>query len=244
MNESTLPRREFLEALAGALAAPAIDWQALPIGPSPTRSALDYDAVVIGSGLGGLSCAAAFARQGFKPLVVEQHDKVGGFATAFSRPGGFTFEVSLHSTTVGERDGVFKLISGFPEIADVEFKLHPHLVHRESGGLQRQPVRHTRQDDRRSGARCGLSGSVPSVQCESLQLPGVSRPEGRPRQEGGHCRLRGLLRALVRPRLELCACPRGQCGERRGLPDPLRQHLRRVFARREEHHQHHDPAGI
>ena len=127
MNESALPRREFLEMLAGAFAAPAIDWQALPTGPSSARGALDYDAVVIGSGLGGLSCAAAFARQGFRPLVIEQHDKVGGFATAFSRPGGFIFDVSLHSTTVGQRDGAFNLIWGFPEITDVEFKPHPHL---------------------------------------------------------------------------------------------------------------------
>jgi all-trans-retinol 13,14-reductase len=127
MNESSLPRREFLERLAGAFAAPAMDWQALPTGPSPARSGLDYDAIVIGSGLGGLSCAAAFARQGFKPLVIEQHDKVGGYATAFTRPGGFTFDVSLHSTTVGQRDGLFNLSGGFPEIEDVEFVLHPHL---------------------------------------------------------------------------------------------------------------------
>jgi len=127
MNESTLPRREFLEMLAATFAAPAIDWQALPTGSAPTRRAYDYDAVVIGSGLGGLSCAAAFARQGFKPLVIEQHDKVGGYATAFSRPGGFTFDVSLHSTTVGQRDGAFNLIGGFPEITDVGFKPHPHL---------------------------------------------------------------------------------------------------------------------
>ncbi len=145
MDEFTLPRREFLEMLAGAFAAPAMDWQALPTGPSPTRSALDYDAVVIGSGLGGLSCAAAFARQGFKPLVIEQHDKVGGFATAFSRPGGFTFDVSLHSTTVGQRDGVFNLISGFPEITDVEFKPHPQLFRAIYPGhdirvLQRDPA--------------------------------------------------------------------------------------------------------
>ena len=32
MNETLLPRREFLEMLAGAFAAPAIDWQALPSG--------------------------------------------------------------------------------------------------------------------------------------------------------------------------------------------------------------------
>jgi phytoene dehydrogenase-like protein len=121
-----LPRREFLERLAGAFAAPAIDWQALPTGPSTARGP-DYDAIVIGSGLGGLACAAAFARQGFKPLVIEQHDKVGGYATSFSRPGGFAFDVSLHSTTVGERGGVFNLIGGFPELTEVEFEPHPHL---------------------------------------------------------------------------------------------------------------------
>jgi all-trans-retinol 13,14-reductase len=127
MGHETLPRRDFLERLAAAFAAPAIDWHALPTVASLARGAFDYDAVIIGAGLGGLACAAAFARRGFKPLVLEQHDKVGGFATAFSRPGGFTFDVSLHSTTVGERDGVFNLIAGFPEITEVEFKAHPYL---------------------------------------------------------------------------------------------------------------------
>ena len=64
-----------------------------------------YDAVVIGAGLGGLSAAAAFARQGYKVLVLEQHSVAGGYASAFTRPGGFTFDVSLHSTTVGLRNG-------------------------------------------------------------------------------------------------------------------------------------------
>lgn len=34
-------------------------------------------------------------RQGFKALVLEQHDKPGGYATAFRRLGGFAFDVSL-----------------------------------------------------------------------------------------------------------------------------------------------------
>lgn len=87
----------------------------------------EYDAIIIGSGLGGLSCAAGFARQGFKVLVLEQHDKPGGYATAFERPGGFVFDVSLHSTGAGERDGLHNLIPGFPEIKDVEFVPHPNL---------------------------------------------------------------------------------------------------------------------
>jgi all-trans-retinol 13,14-reductase len=126
MNGSQLPRRDFVKLLASSYCATAIDWDAFPVGPS-RRNADGYDAIIIGSGLGGLSCGAAFARQGFKPLVIEKHDKPGGFATVFSRPGGFTFDVSLHSTTAGERNGIRNLISGFPEITDVEFLPHPTL---------------------------------------------------------------------------------------------------------------------
>jgi len=127
MNEHELPRREFLKMLAGMFSVAAVDWDAFPVGHSHGSSTTDHDAIIIGSGLGGLACAAAFARQGFKPLVIEQHDRPGGYATAFSRPGGFVFDVSLHSTTVGERNGVYNLISGFPEITEIEFLPHPAL---------------------------------------------------------------------------------------------------------------------
>jgi all-trans-retinol 13,14-reductase len=127
MADHQLPRLEFLAMLAAAFPVAAFDWNAFPRGRARTRAANDYDAIVIGSGLGGLSCAAAFARQGFTPLVIEQHDKPGGFATAFARPGGFLFDVSLHSTTVSPRDGVYNLIAGFPEITEVEFLPHPTL---------------------------------------------------------------------------------------------------------------------
>jgi phytoene dehydrogenase-like protein len=127
MTEHPLPRRDFLVMLAASFPAAAFDWSAFPSRPRRGRKAADYDAVIIGAGLGGLSCAAAFARQGFTPLVIEQHDKPGGYATAFSRPGGFLFDVSLHSTGVGERNGVYNLIPGFPDITDVEFVPHPTL---------------------------------------------------------------------------------------------------------------------
>ena len=127
MEHLTLPRREFLKMLAAAFPAAAIDWDAFPVGHRGAKDTDEFDAIIIGSGLGGLSCAAAFARQGFKPLVIEKHDKPGGFATAFSRPGGFLFDVSLHSTTVGERNGVRNFINGFPEITEVEFLPHPSL---------------------------------------------------------------------------------------------------------------------
>lgn len=87
--------------LTSAFPGAATDWGACPLGHGGRRVTNDYDAIVIGSGLGGLSCATAFARRGFAPLVIEQHDKPGGYATAFRRPGGFVFDVSLHATPVG-----------------------------------------------------------------------------------------------------------------------------------------------
>jgi prolycopene isomerase len=57
-----------------------------------------YDAIIIGSGLGGLSAAAALAKRGLSVLVLEKHTQPGGYATTFSR-GRFEFEVSLHALT-------------------------------------------------------------------------------------------------------------------------------------------------
>jgi all-trans-retinol 13,14-reductase len=127
VNGKPVDRREFLETLIGGISFAAFDWSSFPIGSYNTEDENKFDAVIIGSGLGGLSCAAAFARQGFKSIVLEKHDKPGGYATTFMRPGGYNFDVSLHSTSVGERNGLHNLIPGFPEISDVEFILHPNL---------------------------------------------------------------------------------------------------------------------
>ncbi len=94
MKESGIERRDFLKYVLGGVGMLALDWNSLPRAVNAfSKDNSRYDAVIIGSGLGGLSCAAGFARQGFKVLVVEQHDKPGGYATSFQRPGGFTFDV-------------------------------------------------------------------------------------------------------------------------------------------------------
>jgi phytoene dehydrogenase-like protein len=54
-----------------------------------------YDAIIIGSGLGGLSCATYLACSGQKVLVLEKQGNPGGFATGFRR-GAYVFGSTLH----------------------------------------------------------------------------------------------------------------------------------------------------
>lgn len=56
----------------------------------------EYDVVVIGSGLAGMTAANVLGRAGHRVLLLEQHYKLGGLATWFLRPGGHVFDVSLH----------------------------------------------------------------------------------------------------------------------------------------------------
>jgi len=50
-----------------------------------------YDAVVVGAGMGGLTCGALLARQGKSVLICEQHVRPGGCVCGFQRKD-FTFD--------------------------------------------------------------------------------------------------------------------------------------------------------
>jgi len=100
-----ITRRKFLEIMSFLAGSAILGWTPAPgLAKSVTRGRTngDYDAIVIGAGLGGLGCAALMVQNGLRPLVIEQHSIPGGYATSFTRDDDngntFTCEVSLHST--------------------------------------------------------------------------------------------------------------------------------------------------
>lgn len=55
----------------------------------------EYDVIIIGAGIGGLVCGSYLSKSGLKVIIVEQHDKPGGYCTSFQRDN-FQFDVGVH----------------------------------------------------------------------------------------------------------------------------------------------------
>ena len=82
-----------------------------------------FDAIVIGSGLGGLVTAALLSRHGRqRVLVLERHYRVGGYTHTFTRPG-YEWDVGVHYVgQVGERGA---LRAAFDRLTDGRLRWAP-----------------------------------------------------------------------------------------------------------------------
>jgi all-trans-retinol 13,14-reductase len=61
----------------------------------PNRLAPGYDAIVIGSGMGGLTTAAMLSDLGWRVCVLEQHYTAGGYTHSYER-NGYEWDVGVH----------------------------------------------------------------------------------------------------------------------------------------------------
>jgi len=76
----------------------------------PDKIQDSYDAIVIGSGIGGLCAAVLLGQAGKKVLVLERHYMPGGFTHTFSRKG-YEWDVGLHYVgEVGRKNSVLSRI--------------------------------------------------------------------------------------------------------------------------------------
>ncbi|MBU4491369.1 MAG: NAD(P)/FAD-dependent oxidoreductase [Euryarchaeota archaeon] len=84
-----------------------------------------YDTVIIGAGIGGLTCGAVLAKAGKKVLIIERHTRPGGYVTSYSRDG-FIFDVP--HVISGLREGASPLWKIIREIGvNIEFiELEPY----------------------------------------------------------------------------------------------------------------------
>ncbi|XP_003222713.2 all-trans-retinol 13,14-reductase [Anolis carolinensis] len=78
-------------------------------GFSADRVPSNLDAIVIGSGIGGLSVAAVLAKAGKRVLVLEQHSKAGGCCHTFQERG-FEFDVGIHYVGQMHKNGMLRVI--------------------------------------------------------------------------------------------------------------------------------------
>ena len=81
-----------------------------------------YDVIIIGAGMGGLTCGAWLAHKGLKVLVVEQNLQPGGLCSSYKR-NGFTFTPAASIVTgATKKDGVFERLTKALGIdKDIEF---------------------------------------------------------------------------------------------------------------------------
>ena len=83
------------------------DWQ-VDVDPTRELAEDEFDVIVIGSGIGGLACAALLSKRGYRTLVLEHHSQVGGYYGSFDR-SGFIFNTGAMEITGLWENGPFDL---------------------------------------------------------------------------------------------------------------------------------------
>ncbi|KAJ7313709.1 hypothetical protein JRQ81_005340 [Phrynocephalus forsythii] len=113
VDSARIERSPFSQATVSSPKPVVTDYEArkkvLQKGFSPEAVPPNLDAIVIGSGLGGLSVAVVLAKAGKWVLVLEQHSKAGGCCHTFQEKG-FEFDTGLHYVGQMHKTGMTRVI--------------------------------------------------------------------------------------------------------------------------------------
>ena len=94
-----------------------------------------YDAIVIGGGVNGLTCAASLAKRGKRTLLIEQRPSVGGCAAESELAPGFTVPTLAHATGPIRSDVVEELQLHRHELRFSDTPIHVSALSRDGQGL-------------------------------------------------------------------------------------------------------------
>lgn len=85
---------------------------------APSALSGTWDAIIVGAGLGGLTCAAYLAATGHRVVVLESHTWSGGNSHVFRRLRRYEFDVGVHYVGDCGPDGIVPALLGGLGVAD------------------------------------------------------------------------------------------------------------------------------
>jgi all-trans-retinol 13,14-reductase len=99
--------------------------------PATTVTDAHYDAIIIGSGIGGLTTASLLAQLHKKRvLILERHFKLGGFTHTFARKGKYEWDVGLHYVGGVEKGEVARAVFDLITDGRLDWKAMPAVYDR------------------------------------------------------------------------------------------------------------------
>jgi len=137
----------------------------------------EYDVVVIGAGIGGLTCGSYLAKQGKRVQILEQHYMPGGCCSSFSRKG-FKFDAGVLHLTGGKESGAFRRVLAALNIEEeIEFKeqfqklVFPDLSYESSRDLNYLPHKLREMFPQEEEGIAALFDTIKSIYEDVRRLP-------------------------------------------------------------------------
>jgi phytoene dehydrogenase-like protein len=115
-------------------------WPMPPLGVWSSE-ADRHQAIIVGAGIGGLTAGALLAARGLKVLLVEAHNRPGGYCSCWTRTsaggGSFRFDAGVQDFSgLGERGPIRHLLRALDAEQRIEWRRVRHLYQKDGLGFQ------------------------------------------------------------------------------------------------------------
>lgn len=70
----------------------------------------EFDAAIVGGGIGGFGVAAQLQRRGLRTIVVDEHSRIGGRSTSYEYMEGWLIDMGHHGINLAEKSQINELV--------------------------------------------------------------------------------------------------------------------------------------